>query len=99
MSNVMPMTHEENMNRELARFSLAFAREYGGCTERCRFEAAVSFDMEKLVTLVMLLHNGRDREWVEIPRISGRESTLDVLRVAAPWLRGLHRFPVEMGIK
>lgn len=76
-----------------------FAREQAGCTERCTFEVEAEFLIEAVSHVIRIRHNGRETHRAEFERGFRPASTFDVMRVFEPWLRGLHRFPVETGIK
>lgn len=95
---------------ELNRRVSGWAIQHGGCTLRCRFVVQVH-EMPYLPgkitdgVAIRLRHNGRDVTTILMPHIIAtdqefrRTSTHDVMREAHAWLRGLHRFPVELGIK
>ena len=99
MKALDPVSQEEFIRSWLQR-RIAGEAQCFGCTVHCRFEVAIEFHLKDLSHHVYLYHRGgRDRQEVVIPKVNGRETVEQVIEAATPWLRGLHRFRPDLGIK
>lgn len=82
---------------------LDYARAHGGCPRTCRFVIGVYFSARDLEHVVTIEHNERDRHEIAMEPLAMMAPSCDVRRGlterAEPWLRGLHRFGPESGIK
>jgi hypothetical protein len=86
---------------ELVRHEVTdIAYRAGGCPSRCHFYARCEYDVLECQWVIKVRHNGRETYRFTMARMieSGQDRSRSYEQLVS-WLRGLHRFPAESGIK